>query len=516
MSNELVLLYTGLLLLFTSVIYHFLNKERYSIFFLVLSSFFLFLSASFFYPFINLWDERFHALVAKNLMNHPLMPTLYDDPVVNMLYSKGWDTYHIWLHKQPLFMWQIALSYKLFGVNEFALRLPSVILSSMLVFAGYRAGKILGNKNVGYYTGFLIATSSYLWQLISGRIEVDQNDVSFIVYISLSFWTWFEYVQTKKLKWLLLIGVFSGFAILCKWLVGLLVYLAWGLYSIIDNKFQFKKYWDILLSFLITVLVFLPWQILTFKWYPVEAKLAFQHNASHFMQVIEGHSGPFFYHFFLMPRLFGSLVPYLIIPALIVFYLRTSHKKISIVLTISILFVYLFFSITATKMPSFTSVIIILLFISLAFLIDFIIDNFQKLRLPPIIQNTILVTAFLLFIYFRIDLVSIIKDKSLVGIGYDEGYKEYLSHNKKVFQNLLLPQNAVIFNVGERGRHYIEAMYYTGLPAYSFIPSEEQCIDMKNKKRLIAIFKPKDGVLPDYLEKNNDIIVLKDTLDVCE
>ena len=63
----------------------------------------MFLFSSLLDPFLNLWDERFHALVAKNLMNHPLMPTLYDDPVVSMAYDR-WDRATIWLHKQPLFL----------------------------------------------------------------------------------------------------------------------------------------------------------------------------------------------------------------------------------------------------------------------------------------------------------------------------------------------------------------------------------------------------------------------------
>jgi 4-amino-4-deoxy-L-arabinose transferase len=33
-------------------------------------------------PFLHEWDERFHALVAKNLASHPLVPTLYDDPAL--------------------------------------------------------------------------------------------------------------------------------------------------------------------------------------------------------------------------------------------------------------------------------------------------------------------------------------------------------------------------------------------------------------------------------------------------
>ncbi|MHB8402507.1 MAG: ArnT family glycosyltransferase [Bacteroidia bacterium] len=466
------------------------------------------------YPFLNVWDERFHALVAKNLMHHPLMPTLYDETVVNMVYNDNWARYHIWLHKQPLFMWQIALSFKIFGVNEFALRLPSVLLGCLMVFAGYRSGKILGNKNTGYYTALLLATSTYLMQLISGKIELDQNDVSFITYISLSFWAWLEYIHTKKIHWLILIGIFSGFAILCKWLAGLLVYLSWGIYSIMENKLQIKKYKDILLAVGITVIVFLPWQILTFYWYPQEAKAALDLNAKHFTMAVDGHEGSFFYHFNLINKIYGSLVPLLIIPAFVVFYLKTSYKKIALAIISSILFVYLFFSFAATKMPSFTIITILPIFLSLAFLIDFLINSFEKFKLSAHLNKTILLLGLVIFICLRIDIKPLFKQHTFSTVDNEEYYKTALTHNKEVFQNLHLPASTVIFNVA--GRHYIEAMFYTGLPAYNFIPSQEQYIDMKQKKHPIALFKPQDGNIPDYIASDKEVILLNDTIRLCE
>ncbi|HMG14269.1 MAG TPA: hypothetical protein VK590_02410 [Saprospiraceae bacterium] len=76
--------------------------------------------------FLHDWDERYHALVAKNLIQHPLLPTLYDNPVLAYDY-KSWSSNHIWLHKQPLPLWMMAFSMYLFGVNEIALRIPSII-----------------------------------------------------------------------------------------------------------------------------------------------------------------------------------------------------------------------------------------------------------------------------------------------------------------------------------------------------------------------------------------------------
>jgi len=83
------------------------------------------------------------------------MPTLYDDPVLAMDYNR-WDRAVIWLHKQPFFLWQISLCYKIFGVSEFTTRLPSVILGSLLVPVSYRTGKLLLNQGRRLFLCFIV------------------------------------------------------------------------------------------------------------------------------------------------------------------------------------------------------------------------------------------------------------------------------------------------------------------------------------------------------------------------
>ncbi|HWY37919.1 MAG TPA: glycosyltransferase family 39 protein [Bacteroidia bacterium] len=515
-DTESLILPTGIIFLGISILFHVFNRKKTSLAFLICAAFFLFLYASRLYPFLNVWDERFHALVAKNLMKHPLMPTLYDEPVVNMAYDDGWGSYHVWLHKQPLFMWQIALSYKIFGVNEFALRFPSVLLCCVMVYAGYRSGEILGNKNTAYYTGLLIATSAYLMKLVSGVAQLDQNDTSFVVYVSLSIWAWLEYRHTNKKGWFFLIGIFSGFAILCKWLVGLLVYLIWGIYSLQENKFQFKKYKNILLAVLVTVLVALPWQIFTLIQYSAEARNALVLNGKHFTEAVDGQGGDFFYHFRLIGTLFGNLFPYLIIPAFIVFYFKTSNKKTCISFFISIIAVYLFFSFAATKMSSFPIVVMLPMFLAMAFLFDFIFAFLMKKAGPSehINIKILLLVVLLTISFIRTDCRSLYTYHKFSDL--DDGYAKWaLSHNKKVFQNLNLPKTAVLFNV----KHYVDAMYYTGLPAYKFVPSKEQYDDLCSKKRVIVIFKhgqPEETDIPGYLTGDKRVILLNDTIIPCE
>ena len=95
--------------------------------------------------FLHKWDERYHALVAKNLINEPLKPTLYKVALLDYDY-KNWYNNHIWLHKQPLPLWLIATSYKLFGISEFVTRLPSLIFSVFAIGFTYLLGNYFFNK----------------------------------------------------------------------------------------------------------------------------------------------------------------------------------------------------------------------------------------------------------------------------------------------------------------------------------------------------------------------------------
>ena len=130
--------------------------------------------------------------------------------LLSIWHTTGGINIYIWIHKQPLFLWQIAFCFKLFGVNEFVLRLPDVILGSAFVLAAYRSCSLLINKRAGLIAGALIISNMYLIELVSGRQELDHNDFSFIVYNSPSIWAFIEYKFTGKRYWIYLIGIFSA------------------------------------------------------------------------------------------------------------------------------------------------------------------------------------------------------------------------------------------------------------------------------------------------------------------
>ena len=503
--HSLTLLIFALSFVLVSIIFLSFEREKRSVFFLVLASIFIYAFAATLDPFLNLWDERFHALVAKNFMNHPFIPTLYDNPIVMMEYDR-WDRYHIWFHKQPLFLWQISLSFKLFGVSEFTLRIPNIVMGVILTFITYRSGKLLLNYKVGILAGLLLCSSNYLVELVSGFQGLDHNDFSFLFYVSLSIWAFIEYTDSKNKKWLYLIGLFSGLAILCKWLVGLLVYFGWVVIKLKAKNYQLKNYYDVILALIVTIFVAVPWQLYEFIQFPVEASKEYAFYAEHFKKALEGHTGTWFYHFELITKIYNVVGALILVPSLILLRSKLNQPKLYWFIIANILVVYAFFSFAQTKMPSFTIVVFMLVIIAIA---SFCLYVFEQLFNKQHIIKSIGFTIFIfVMILLNMDIENIQANHTTWKKKYPD--RELLIHNRNVFKNLKLQNNTAIFNV--KGRHYIECMFYTDLPSYNFIPSNIQYSDLKSKGYIIAIFQSDKLNLPEYLKNDTEVILLSDKI----
>ncbi len=83
--------------------FFYLKKTKTSLWLIILSAFLLRLLLSALDPFLHNWDERFHVLVAKNMMQFPFKPMLNKNPILPYNYT-DWSSNNIWLHKQPLFL----------------------------------------------------------------------------------------------------------------------------------------------------------------------------------------------------------------------------------------------------------------------------------------------------------------------------------------------------------------------------------------------------------------------------
>ncbi len=463
-------------------------------------------------PFINLWDEQFHALVAKNLLSHPLKLTLIEEPLFNTG-SLHWSNSQIWLHKQPLFLWQIALSFKLFGANEFGLRLPSVLMHAIMIFFIFRTAEIFASKKIGYYSALLFTCAYFPLEYLTGFYPTDHNDISFYFYAFASLWALAEYYQTKKTSYILLIGVFSGAAILCKWLIGLLVYAVWFILAYTNRNQQpfLKEFSKLLLSFFVCAVLFLPWQIYSYLCYPKEYITEMAFNSRHISEPLEGHGGNYFFYYDALYEQFGEgfIIPPLILVCFVGFVFCLKNKDHKLILISSSVIFYTFFTFVQTKMYGYVLVIFPFFIMGLAYALNFMIDKITMKLTKKNIKEVIAATIILLSLFFLFNAGKIYKHHSNLEAGR---YKSRLIDTREKQFFIALKQQAgakkcLVFNCNTSFKSYILSIFYTGYPSFDFILNSGQIAQAKKSGyQLVAI---DNGKLPAAVTDDNSITKIK-------
>ncbi len=491
-------------------IHFFKGQYRTALFFMLAAGFGLLLFMACVDPYLHDWDERFHALVAKNLMTYPLKPMLRINPVLPY-HTEDWMTNHIWLHKEPLFLWQMALAMKIFGTNEVALRIPSVLMGMITIFLIYDGTRLwLKDRDIAIIAALLYTLSYYHLELTSGLLSTDHNDVSFAFYIALSLWGFFKFLHSdRKLFWALFIGCAIGFAVLTKWLSGFVVLGLWGLYLLQNKKYrgQLRQWKRIAVSFGIALLTFLPWQIFIYTRFPAEYALSKNDYFKHLFEAVEDHAGEWWYHLDQVSVLYGSFfIPFILFGIFSIL----KNKNISVSLSVSVLaalaIFYLFFSFTLSKMPSFTYPMSYLLWIIIAAGINYVLNFFKKYR------QTYRWVSFLVVLSAGIYALNptAIKDSR----SYTNVYRQTKLHNTAIYKNLPTKwevKDRVIVNC--KPYEDIELMFYHNLTAYCW-HTEKYLLDPIVKKgyKIAAFSDHGKQLIPEHFFTYPDILVLQEDI----
>ena len=353
---------TGLILaalpgLFSAYLFFVHGRTTLALTLLVVSSFLLHLVMAAADPFLHPWDERFHALVAKHMMTEPFRPMLRLDPILPYD-PEAWCCNHIWVHKQPLFLWQMALSMKVFGVSEVAVRLPSAVMGALGTLLVYGIGRYwTKSREAAFIAAVWFGFSRYHLELTSGRYSLDHNDVAFAFYVTASIWAFTRYLSTgRSWRWAIAAGVFVGCAVLNKWLTGLLVFGGWGLHLLGSPARSEVRAWAQLgTAALVAVTVFLPWQLYILQAFPEESAIMYAHNRRHIFEALDGHRGDAWYHLLHLPLLYERLLfAFGVVGMVWIWWDRRIDKALTVAYVAMVVVLYGFFTLVATRMPAFT------------------------------------------------------------------------------------------------------------------------------------------------------------------
>lgn len=319
------------------------------------------------------WDENIYGEASRQMMIRGDYLNVY---INNQLFSE----------KPPFFFWEQVISYKLFGINEFAARFPSGVAGLLMILLFYHVGSRIGSRRLGL-TWSLVYMTSFLPSVFSRAAVIDHTFNLFI-----AGGAYFLYLFDRELErylfssesseiaskkyyftYLILGSISMGVACLTKGpLGGVIPLVAFGGYKIFYRSPRIRLS-HFFFCGVLSLSIALSWYLV--NWINtgesfLEGFIRFQILL--FSQSLEGHQGPVYYHFVVV---LAGLLPWT--PFLFAFSPRKvmasdGHYKYLIAFGGAwIAFVLILFSMVSTKLPHYSASVYIPLSMFVAFILNY-------------------------------------------------------------------------------------------------------------------------------------------------
>jgi 4-amino-4-deoxy-L-arabinose transferase-like glycosyltransferase len=144
-----------------------------------------------------------------------------------------------YLDKPHFLFWTSALSFRIFGFNAFAYKLPSFLFSILALYSTFKLGTGLYNRKIGALS-VLILTTVFAFVLGNSDVRMDAILAAAMIFTA---WQFFEYHRSRS--WKYLIGTAAGLSIgfMTKGMIGPAVPVFAFLFYIIEKK-DWKMFLD--------------------------------------------------------------------------------------------------------------------------------------------------------------------------------------------------------------------------------------------------------------------------------
>jgi len=243
--------------------------------------------------------------------------------------------------------WAAALSFRLFGVNEFGARFPSAVAATICVFLIYWGGRRLWGPTVGFFSAIITASSVGI--VVFARAASMDMLLAACLTAALVFFLVGVNEKKRKRRWFYLFYAALGLGALAKGPVAFflpavsLFFFLW-----IRGTWNEWRSWHPE-GLLIGLAVALPWYIVCTFANGLEFIQTFfiNHNIERFVSTIHGHQRPFYFY---LPVLLLLTFPwtFLLIPTLRRHFARTEQ-----LIGWWAVVPFVFFSLSGSKLPGY-------------------------------------------------------------------------------------------------------------------------------------------------------------------
>jgi 4-amino-4-deoxy-L-arabinose transferase-like glycosyltransferase len=290
-------------------------------------------------------DEPRYAQVAREMFaRHDwITPTLGGTP---------------WLEKPALYYWQAMVAYAVFGVSDWAARLPSAVDATMMVVAVYL---FLRRFRPGFQLDGALMTASATG--VIGFARAASTDMPLAAMFSIAMLAWYAWYESSSKRYLAISYIFLGLAVLAKGPIAPVFALAIVvIFSAGKGDYRLIGHTCWLPGIGLFALTALPWYIAVQLKNPEFFRVfILEHNLGRFGKDLYHHTQPFWYY---VPVALLGLVPWtMFISVTIVENIRLwwrERKKIfesvdalTVFLVIWLVVPILFFSFSVSKLPGY-------------------------------------------------------------------------------------------------------------------------------------------------------------------
>jgi len=339
----------------------------------------------------------------------------YAETAREMLETRDWITPtfndKIRYDKPIFFYWLIVISYKIFGVNEFAARFPSALLATLLVLFLFFLIRRFDSIRSALLSSLILSTSIQI--IILSRASITDMALTFFISSSLFFFC-LGYQGNEKLKkyFYSLFYASMGFATLTKGPVGIAIpLLVIAAFTLINGTFRSTlSKLMILQGLFILAIIILPWNLAMYKLHGDEFLQQFfiKHNIIRFVGIVSGHRGSLLYY---IPVILIGFFPWIIFlpPAILKIAINIKKYSLKTDETLNIrlfafawfLVVFIFFTLSRTKLPTYITP----LYPPMAILVGKLFDDILLKRKE--IPRCINLSVFILILIFSLLSISI-------------------------------------------------------------------------------------------------------------
>ncbi len=272
-----------------------------------------------------------------------------------------------YFEKPPLFYWTCAASYKIFGISQWSFRLPNAVSALSCVLATYFFAARVFSAEAGFLSALMLMTSFGFF----GMARISTIDMLFSFLLSGAVFAFYEFYRTGMRRFLYLLSAALALAVLAKGPVAIVLPgFAVVLFLFGEKRLAFLKEvasWRALLLF---AAIAVPWFVLIcvrergfFGFFFIDQ------NILRFVTTKHHRSGPIVYFF---PVLFGGLFPWSVfIPRAAARLWKRQELRL---LSIWCCVVFIFFSLSGSKLPPY----ILPFFPALCVILGCLIDEMRR------------------------------------------------------------------------------------------------------------------------------------------